>query len=456
MTSSRQAAPLALRPLPNDDNQPSALQRLPLPEGTLPVGAGLLIAGISSFAFFRIGKSALGDDGFKPINSLWFATFFLAPGIFLPLEQELGRALAHRRGIGQGGQPVVRRMLPLAAALTALVALIVLIASGQITDRFFDGDWVVTAALIVGFVSYAPAHIARGICSGHGRFPSYGVVMGADGASRIVGCLVLWIAGVKTTGAYAFVVALAPLVGVAAVLIRKKLTTEPGPPAEWAEVTPNLGWLLLGSIFASGLVNAGPIAVDLLKGHAASSKVTQFGYGVLLGRVPLFLFQAVQAALLPRLARLAVRGELGEFRQGFRKLLMVVLGVGLLGVAGASVLGPFAVRKAYGADLSVRTITLLVLGTAIYMVALTIAQAVIALHGHALVALGWCTGMAAFVIVTAVSSNDLYFRVELGLVASSIASTLVFALALRYRLAIGVAPSTGSLIEAVNEGLVGE
>ena len=134
MTSPRRTVPLALRPLPTDNDQPSALQRLPLPEGTLPVGAGLLIAGISSFAFFKIGKSALGDSGFKPINSLWFATFFLAPGIFLPLEQELGRALAHRRGANQGGAPVVRRILPLAAVLTALVALVVLIASGQITD----------------------------------------------------------------------------------------------------------------------------------------------------------------------------------------------------------------------------------------------------------------------------------------------------------------------------------
>ena len=46
--------------------------------------------------------------------------------------------------------------------------------------------------------------------------------------------------------------------------------------------------------------------------------VTQFAYGVLLARIPLFMFQAVQAALLPRLSRLAARGELGEFRAGLR------------------------------------------------------------------------------------------------------------------------------------------
>ncbi len=436
-----------------DKDQLSAIQRLPLPEGTLPVGVGLLIAGVSSYAFFKIGAAALGDAGFKPINSLWFATFFLAPGFFLPLEQEMGRALAQRRGLGQGGRPVVRRIIPLAIALTAIVVVAVLIGSGQITERFFEGNWVVTAALIVGFLSYAPVHLARGICSGSGRFASYGVVMGADGASRIVGCLLLWLAGVTTVGAYAFVVALAPLVGVSIVFARRGLKTADGPPADWKEVTPNLGWLLLGSVFAAGLVNAGPIAVDLLKGDATDSnaRVTQFGYGVLLGRVPLFLFQAVQAALLPRLAGLAGRGELTEFRLGFRKLLKVVIAVGVMGVIGSALLGPFVLSKVYNADLSRRTITMLVLGTAIYMVALTFAQAVIALHGHALVALGWGVGMVTFVLVTSLSSNELYLRVELGLVASSIVACAAFALALQRRLSFGVAPDEGSLLEAATD-----
>lgn len=433
------------------DNHTSAIQRLPLPEGTLPVGVGLLVAGVASYAFFKIGVKALGEDGFKPISSLWFATFFLAPGFFLPLEQELGRALAHRRGMNQGGRPVVRRVLPLAAGLTTIVCTAILIASGSITSKFFEGDWVVTAALLVGFISYAPAHLARGICSGHGRFASYGIVLGADGASRIIGCAVLWAAGVTNTGAYAFTVALAPLVGVGIVLARGDLKTDHGPPAPWSEVTPNLGWLLLGSVFASGLVNAGPIAVDLFKGDAPNTKVTQFSYGVLLGRVPLFLFQAVQAALLPRLARLAVRNEITEFKVGFKKLVMVVLGVGVLGVSGSALLGPIVLKKVYNADLSHRTITMLVFGTAVYMVALTIAQAVIALHGHALVALGWGTGMATFVLVTWLGSHDLYLRVEMGLVTSSVASTLVFAMALRRRLRVGLAPSAGSMMDATSD-----
>jgi len=52
---------------------------------------------------------------------------------------------------------------------------------------------------------------------------------------------------------------------------------------------------------------------------AEDALVTEFSYGVLLARIPLFLFQAVQAALLPRLSQLAARNELGEFRSGLKR-----------------------------------------------------------------------------------------------------------------------------------------
>ena len=101
-----------------DTEQSRTSARTPLPEGTIPVAIGLFIAGVCSFAFFRVGKDALGsEEAFKPVVSLWFATFALAPGFFLPLEQELGRALSARRALGQGGRPVAMKVLTLGAIL---------------------------------------------------------------------------------------------------------------------------------------------------------------------------------------------------------------------------------------------------------------------------------------------------------------------------------------------------
>jgi len=92
---------------------------------------------------------------------------------------------------------------------------------------------------------------------------------------------------------------------------------------------------------------------------------------------------------------------------------------------------------------------MLALGSALYMVALAIAQAVIALRGHALVALGWGVGVVTFVLVTWLSSDDLFRRVEFGLVASSFAALCAFSLALRARLRSGDIPTGDSMIDAV-------
>ncbi len=424
--------------------------RAPLPEGTIPVGLGLLVSGLSAFVFLKVGKNALGgDDAFAPVLSLWFATFALAPGFFLPLEQELGRAVSARRALGQGGRPVLRKVALLGGILAAAVLVVVLVLGKVITDSYFDGDWVLLLALVVAFASYAPVHLARGVASGSGRFKAYAIVMGADGAVRVMLCVALALFGAKSAGAYGMAVALAPLAGFFYVLGRGQLRTEEGPPATWAEVTPNLGWLLLGSVFAAGLVNAGPVAANLLKADGQGELVTQFGYGVLLSRIPLFLFQAVQAALLPRLAGLAARREFDEFRQGFRRLMKLVVVVGIAGVIGAYIIGPKVIEIMYDARLTSRTMATLALGSAAYMAALALAQAVIALKGHALVALGWGVGVVSFVVTTWLSSDDLFRRIEYGLVASSVGALVAFAIALRSRLRSGATPTTDSMMEAI-------
>ena len=205
---------------------------------------------------------------------------------------------------------------------------------------------MVTAALVVGFIAYAPAHLARGICSGNGRFGAYGIVMGADGgiANRRlrdpVGRRCHHHRRVSRSSSRWRRWSASPLV-----LARRDLRTDPGPPAEWSEVTPNLGWLLLGSVFAAGLVNAGPIAVDLLAGR----RLERPGHAVRLRRaarpraaVPLPGRAGGAAAAARRVSPRS--GELTEFRQGFRKLMMVVIGVGAAGVIGSAVLGPFVLE----------------------------------------------------------------------------------------------------------------
>jgi O-antigen/teichoic acid export membrane protein len=431
---------------------PAAQLRSSVPEGTIPVGISLLIAGLATYAFFKVGTVAVGGvEEFAPLASMWFAVFALAPGFFLPLEQELGRALSGRRAVGDGGRPVVRRVVGLGVWLVVAVTIGIIALSPLIATSYFDGDWVMVVALIAAFAAYAPAHMARGVCSGTGRFRDYAIVLGSDGIVRILLCVALAVVGVSAVGAYGMAIAISPLFAVAYVYQRGALHTEAGPPAEWSEVTPNLGWLLIGSVCAATLLNAGPIAANLLAPAGADGLVTAFSYGVLLSRIPLFLFQAVQAALLPRLSQQAARGEFDEFRLGLRRLMLVVVGVGVVGTIGAFILGPWALDTMYAVDLSGRTMAMLSLSSALFMLALATAQAVIALKGHAFVALGWVVGVLSFVLGTWLASDDVFQRIEIGLVVSSFAAFVVFALALRHQLRVGVLPSSGSMMEAITD-----
>lgn len=428
---------------------PTDNKRSAIPEGTLSIGVGLLVAGVTIYIFFKIGQQALGQEKFKPLVSLWFVMFAIAPGFFLPIEQELSRAVAHRRALNQGVGPVVKKVALLCAAIVVFLVALILLLSPMINENLFEGNAIVTVSLAIAIVTYGALYFTKGLSSGLGKFSAYGFIVGADGAIRVLACTALLLLGVTQLSAYSLIIVATPIIGVMIVLLAGQLKTESGPPATWSEITENLVWLLGGSIFAAALVNAGPITVDILGDSQDAIRVTQFGNAVLLTRVPLFLFQAVQAALLPRLTRLAARGDLVEFKIGFRRLVVLVIGVGVFGTIGAFLFGPFFLDLVYGGGIDRRTLTLLALASAIYMMALAIAQAVIALRGHRLVALGWLLSFLSYVICAWKVSQDLFLRVEVALVVSSAVALVSFALSLKALLKSGATVDLESVTTAI-------
>jgi O-antigen/teichoic acid export membrane protein len=426
-------------------------ERNPLPEGTLPVGAGLIISGLCAYVFlWAIGKAVKSHDQLSALQALWFGTFALAPGFFLPLEQEVGRALSHRVVLGQGGRPVIHRAATLGAVLAGLLVIGLLIASPALVGSYFDHSTLLFVGLLLSVVGWAIAHLTRGVLSGNRRFGRYGIVFGADGIIRVVACLTLWVVGVSSAGPYGLLVGIPPFFAAGIALFRQRGLRTPGPVAPWSEVTANLGWLLIGSAAAAFLLNAGPLAAKSLSGSGQSKLVSDFNYGVLVTRVPLFLFQAVQAALLPKLARLAAAGLMAEFRAGFRKLMVIVGGVAVVGTLGALAVGPPVLRLVFKANLGRSDLTLLALAAGLYMVAMALGQAVIALHGHAKVAVSWAIGLGAFAIALALQ-DSLLPRIEWALIAAATGATIALALSLRIQLAGGWSPDSDSMFEAALE-----
>jgi hypothetical protein len=108
------------------------------------------------------------------------------------------------------------------------------------------------------------------------------------------------------------------------------------------------------------------------------------------------------------------------------------------------------VEIAFDVDLTRRDLGILAAGSASYMLAIAIAQALIALHGQSQAALAWLAGVIGFVVVTALG-HDLYLRVEVGLLAGSGVALIGMTAFVLTRIRHGADITSGDLIAALHE-----
>ena len=426
-----------------------AARRLPVPEGTFAIAIGFAIAGVTAYAFQVLAAARLSNSDYAALNVLWALVFVLSPGLFQPLEQEVSRALAHRRALGLGGGPIVRRAALLGSMLAVVVCVAAAIGRTRIIDHLFNGNASLLVGLVLAVVFYFASFTTRGTLSGNGRFGAYGFMLSAEGTVRIVFCAALFVVGVDSVGLYGLALCVPPIVAVAVVLQRQRGLLTPGPESPYSELSSALGWLLLGSVLAQLLSYASVLGVQLLATPAEKDSVALFITGLFVARIPLMFFQAVQAALLPKLARLAGEGKHDDFRAGMLRLIALVILVCLVGTAGASILGPWAGRILFPSKwvLGTRDMFLLTLALSAFILALTLAQGLIALKAYSRAAWSWVAGVATFVVVVA-AGNDLFLRNELGFLAGSALAALLMAVLLWQQMRTGSA-SLEDLVEVV-------
>jgi O-antigen/teichoic acid export membrane protein len=418
-------------------------RKLPVPEGTYAVGLGLLISGITAYGFQILAFKGLTKSEYAALNGLWILVFVVAPGFFLPLEQEVGRAVADRRARSIGGGPVVRKAAQ--AGLILAVSLMALSIVGfevfGFTDRLFHGQEVLLVCFVIALGTYAVQHITRGTLSGNGRFGPYGMILGAEGVFRILPVIVIYAAGVDDLIWYGLALAIPPVLAAIVSVWGQHGLLEPGPEAEWSELSTNLTLLFLGSLAAQALSYAAALGVLVLaQGKAERDAAADFIVGFFIARIPILLFQAIQAALLPKLAALSGAGKHDDFRTGLKKLVMIVVGVGVLGIVAGATIGPTVGEILFGDkfNLDSRDLTLLFLGSAAFILALTLAQALIALMGHGRALVAWTVGLVLCVGVMALGSSatidDLFLRVELGYLAGCLGAAVMMAIFLFTRI----------------------
>lgn len=415
------------------------------------VGLGLVLLGMSAIAFLVLAARATGPDGFAGIAVLWTLIYTVGAGLFVPFEQELSRATAERRAHGLGTGPVLARALPLALAFFLAGCLAALPFLPWLHRHLGDSSLVVIS-LFATCGCLAAQYCSRGLFSGTRRFVPYALQLSIEAVVRLVGCTVLLLADVSSPAAYAWLLAAAPFVSLLVTLPLLADLMEPGPPARYADVSANLGWLLGAALAAQALANLGTVAVSTLALPGQQAAAGHFMAGLTLTRAPLLLFAAIQAVLLPALVRLLAQGDRAAFLHQLRRILLVTSVVGVGGIAGSWLLGPQALGLLFGAgfDLPRADLTLLATSTAIYMVALVFQPAVIALSDHRGNAIGWSLGVAAFLAML-LAPLDVFLRVELALVVGAAVSVAALAtsltLGLRRTSASRHTPATSARLE---------
>lgn len=402
-----------------------------LPPGVRLVAGGTVVLGVSSYIFLALAGHSLDTTQVAGVSMLWTVVMSVGYGLFSPVELELTRLVAARDVAGHGPGPAIRRVLLVTAGVLVAVLAVIAAAARPIADRFFDGDLGLVAGLGGALVGLAVSSVARGALAGLGNFGAYGMQLAVDGGLRIGLAALIPLFGAHSAFAFALILVVAPL-AASAIGMRSVLADRRGGPAPvWRDVVTGLGLLTGSTLLAQLMVNAAVVSVGLLS-PSSKALIAALLNAVVLARVPLFAYAAIQASLVSSLSGAAAAGNHAEFR----KVLLRTGGIVVLMCTAAGLptvfLGPWAIRLFFKAQdvLGPVDFLWLSLGTLCYMLATVFGQALLSLGRHQRQLLSWLVGSAVLVAVTLVPGN-IATRVELAYLAGAAvsAAAMLWALA---------------------------
>ena len=411
-------------------------QRVPGGGSAVWVLASTGVNAAATYLLLIVVGRALGLVRFADFSVFWAVTIISGLGFFLPLEQETARRVA--AGGSGGGRAVWLRGL----RLGVVIALVAAAVAAAVWWRGENGPVIVLAFLIAA-AGYAIQFPARGVLSGQRRLARYGSVAAIDAVVRLAGVLVLAVVGVRSTAAYDLVIAgsamTAGVVAVALAGLRRRVgpprTSIPAVPAVSVEQAgPAVGSgfardalrLVLAAACMQLLLNSGTLVARGFAGPGQLALAGQLLVMMTLVRLPVFVFQSLQATYLTRLAGGVHRGDRSAVRRLLLLLTGAVGGIAALVVAGAAALGPWAVRTLFGHEYAVTrpTAVLVAVSVAAYLIASVANDASVAVGAHRRIVLAWPIGVLAAAGAVAVL-GDLIVRSTLPLALGAVVAAVV-------------------------------
>lgn len=415
----------------------------------------MVIAAAAAYIVVIIVNAAVGDKEYAGFAVFWSLLFIVGPGLFLPLEQEVARAISQRKAENVGSAPLVRKAALLGGGTCLALVVVAVACAPLIIDHLFHGNTLLLVGFVLGLIGFAVMHLVRGTCSGNGRFVPYGVMIGSEGVIRLAFVVVLAVIGTNTSGAYGIAMGVAPFFAALAVFLDRKGLLLPGPAATWSELSTALALLLAGSVLAQALAYAALLVVNVVEGAHNAEIARSFTNAFFVARIPVLMFMAVQAALLPRLARLAASDAHLDFRTALKRLLIVVVGVAVLGTALAWTIGPFAGRLLFSPEkfqISNLDLGVLAAGSGAFIIGQTVAQALIALKRYGQVALSLLLGCIAFGIgIAAFSGIHTTLRASAAFFVGSLVASIAMLIAIARDLHSPIDETGMDLVRAVEQ-----
>jgi O-antigen/teichoic acid export membrane protein len=388
-------------------------------------GAGVVAAGVCTYGFLTLAARVLGPSDFAPVSALWALVFVVGPGLFLPLQQEMGRLLAPQRA-GRGGARA-RRLVGLVGAVLVLAICAATVVLGDVlVEEVFARREPLLWCFLGSVVAYAVNFLSRGVLTGLGDFAGYGALVFAESLLRLLLAAAATLVGWRTPTTYGVAIAVAPLLATLLVTrLGRRTHLEPGHHVATDRVVVAMAWLTSGSLLAQLVANAAPVMVQVLA-QTGSKVAGVFLSALVVARLPLYLFQAAQATMLPNFSALAAHGRHDDFRAGVRRLVQVCLLLVVLTTLGAALLGPWAVGLLFGEGFEVdrRTITVLTAASCVYLLATALVNVGVAAGRHHLATWCWAAGTGTFVAVALVVDR-LLLEAELAYLAGSCVAAVV-------------------------------
>ena len=407
-------------------------QRRPV-AASLPLLAGLVSQAITTYLVLVLAGRTLGAASFGPLSALYVLLTSIATGLFLPLEQEVARLRGDQRGRQVWDSSLLRRATRLALVGAAVAVAVVLVALPASLTLLGHSPWLVVD-LCVALPAYAWCFSMRGELAGRRQLTRYGVQLGVEGGFRLVGTAALALAAVHSVGAYGALFAAAPWVAGGVSAIGWQRPDAAGPAAAPTRLLRPVGVLVLSCLASQLLINAGPLVVALLAGSTERARVGAFLAALVVVRVPVFLFTAVQPSFLPAIAEHSAADRRDAFVRLIGRVLGGAAGLALLSSAAAVALGPWLLRtffafRAAGSSISRWTFGEMTVSVGLFLGAAVLAQALLGRGRHTAPLVGWLAGLVGLTVGT-VAGTSAVSRAGTGFLVGALTATVTLGAAL--------------------------